>query len=288
MYFLILLSWFSLSTSVEVQERGFHPDQQKAIIERSEDYTARLQREKSNLVLILNKRGQAAVRLAVPSEVAQVDKVEFVAINKVALLGSVNGDVNAVVVVDLRSRKIIDKFYCYAPALSPDKRFLAYIKFFPAHFVQGASDVYLVYDFQKSPAENRTMGVSMNDIQNVGQPIYPRESKNQTGDNTDRPDSEIHMLESGALFWAPEQDRLVFADRFQGRLSLIMASFSKSGSAEVKERELKKSDVCLSTDTEQCSFAVTSVQFSNEGRLKLKLRPYDARFPVKGEIELSE
>jgi hypothetical protein len=277
-----------LSTSLEVQDAGFHPDQQKTIIERSEGYTVRLSREKSKLVLTLNNRGQPPVRLALPSEVEQVDRVEFVGLNKVALLGHVNGDVNAVVVVDLRSRKILDKFYCYAPALSPNKRFLAYIKFFPAHFVQGVTDLYLVYDFQKSPVENRTVGVSMSDIQNVGQPIYPPESRNQTADNTDRPESDIHMLESGALFWAPKEDRLVFADRFQGRLSLIMASFSKSGRAEVKERELKKSDVCLSTDIEQCTFAVTSIQFSNEGHLKLKLRPYNSRFPVKGEIELSE
>jgi hypothetical protein len=283
-----LLAFVLFAPLAEAQETGFHPDQQKAIIERSEDYTVRLRRGKSNLFLAVNQRGQPGRELALPNEVTQVDKTEFVAINKVAVLGAVNGDVNALVLVDLHLKKVVDKFYCYAPALSPDKRFLAYIKFFPAHFVQGVSDVYLVYDFRKSPAENRAQGVSTGDIQNVGRPIFPTEAKNQTGDNTDRPESEIHMLESGALFWAPKEDRLVFVDRFQGRLSLITALFSESGSAQVRSREIKKSDVCLSNDAEECTFAVTSVQFSDEGRLKLKLRAYNARFPVKGEIDLSE
>jgi hypothetical protein len=277
-----------LATHVQAQEGGFHPDQQKTIIERSDKYTVRLRRDKLNLLLSVNKKGQPPTTLVLPNEMVQVDKVEFVTANKIALLGAVNGDVNAVALVDLDSAKIIDKFYCYAPTLSPDKQFLVYIKFFPAHFVQGVSDVYLLYDLHKSPAENRAAGVPNGDVQNVGRVIYPPESKNQSGDNTDRPESEIHTLESGAFYWAPKEDRLVFVDRFQDRFSLITASFSDSGIANIKQHEIKKTDICLSSDTSQCTFTVTSIQFFNDGHLKLKLRPYNSRSPVKAEVDLNE
>ncbi len=277
-----------LATHVSLQEGGFHPDQQRAIIERSGDYTLRLRREGANLSVAVAKGGRLKANIVLPSEVAQVDRIDLVAANKAAILGAVNGDVSAVVVLDLDKFRLVDKFYCYAPALSPDKRFLAFIKFFPAHFVDGVSDVYLYYDFQKSPADNRPTNISKDDVQNIGQPIYPAGSKNQRGDNTDQPESQIHTLESGRFFWAPKEDRLAFVDQFRGKVSLVTALFPESGApVKVKELEIRKSDVCSSIEIEQCTFGVTSIQFTDQEHLKLKLRSNNDRYPVRNEIDLN-
>jgi hypothetical protein len=283
-----LIVLLSLAIGIKGQDAGFRPDEQKSIVERSGDYTLRVRRGTTKLLLTINKRNQPAATVNLPSELAQVDKVEFVGPNKVALLGALNGEVSSVVVVDPRTSRIIDKFYGYSLALSPDKRFVAYIKFFPAHFISGVTDVYLYYDFQKTPAENRGHGIPSDDVQSVGRPIYPVGSPNLPGDNTDKPDSEIHMLESGVLVWSPKENRLVFVDRFRGQTYLVMASFSISGSPEVKQQEIKKTDVCLSTDAVQCNFAITSVQFSAEGHVKLNLRPNNSMSSVRPQIELNE
>jgi hypothetical protein len=271
-----------------LQEGGFHPEHQNAIIERAGDYTLRLTGQGSSLRATLSRSGRLSQSVTLPSELAQVDKIEFVAAKKVAILGRLNGDASEVIVLGLDNFEIVDRFYCYAPILSPDKRLLAFIKFFPSHFVEGVSDIYLLYDFRESPAGNRSLGVNVGDVQNVGRIVYPPQLNDKTSDNTGKPESEIHMLESGALFWSPTGDRLVFADRYQGKISLVIANISRSGSKPtVKESEIKKSDVCLSSGTNECSFAVTSIEFHDHDQLNLKLRPYNPAVPVKAEITFS-
>lgn len=125
----------------------------------------------------------------------------------------------------------------------------------------------------------------LDDTQNVGQVIYPPTSRNQSGDNVGRPESETHMLESGALFWSPKGDQLAFADRVHTKLSLIAATFSDSA-VNIKESEIKKSDVCASGKIDECSFTVRSIQFSNQEHLRLKLRPYNFAVPIKEDFDL--
>ncbi len=216
-----------------------------------------------------------------------MDSIDFVADSKIAVLGHVNGNVRQVVVIDPASQGIIDKFYCYEPLISASKRFLAFIKFFPAHFVEGVSDRYLLYDFQKSAEANRPQNVPLSDPQNVGQVLYPPTAKNQLGDNTAQPPTEIHMLASGTFFWAPEGDRVAFADDYRGAVSLVVATLSGIEPAlQTVERELRKSDICKSQqDLDSCLFAVSSIEFTSQG-VKLTLRPLNLAVAIKREIEL--
>jgi len=199
----------------------------------------------------------------------------------------VNGDVHEVVIIGVATGNITDKFYCYEPVLSPSKRFLVFIKFFPAHFVEGVSDKYLFYDFQKSAKANRPRNVGLGDPQNVGQVLYPPTAKNQVGDNTGRPPSEVHMLASGTFFWSPKGDRVAFADTYQGKVTLVVVGLDGGGpDLHVTERELRKSDICNSQrDLNSCSFGVSSIEFTGEG-VKLALRPLNLAVRIKREIEL--
>jgi hypothetical protein len=287
MRFSTLFLLLSLCANARSQEGAFHPDQQETIIERSKDYVLRLRSDGSRLSVKIEKRGGSTADIILPEEVAQVDSIEFVRSNTAVVLGRVNGDVSIVVVLDLAKSGVGDKLYCYAPALSPNKRFLAFIKFFPAHFVQGVTDVYLLYDFQKSAAENRPQGVGIGDVQNVGRVIFPPQSKNQPGDNTERTNEDVHMLESGAFFWSDNGDRLAFVDRYRSEMSLIVATIPISATdISIRHEEIKRSNVCQSEDTNKCSFSVESIQFQKQGRLLLKLRPYNGTVLLKREIDL--
>src|SRR5207245_3668974 len=238
---------YFLAARARSQDSGFHPEQQKTIIQRSSDYTIRLKASGTALRVSIDKRGMPVGNFFLPGEMAQVDNIEFVPNNHAVLLGHANGDVNEVIVVDLNSGTMIDRFHCYFPALSPDKRFLAFAKFFPPHFVQGVSFEYMVYDFEKSPRMNRPSNVAPDDVRNVGLVIYPKGVTNLPDDTVGKPESAIHMLESGEFFWSLNSDRLVFADGFQSRVSLIIARISGPGpDITIKETELRKSDVCLS------------------------------------------
>ena len=283
--FLALLTIFVNRTPG--QEPGFYPDKQTTIIQRSADFTVRLQRAGGeDLRLSIDKRGHQVSSFLLPREMAQVNKIEFVSTNRAVLLGYANGDVNEVIVVDLDSGKIADRFHCYAPALSPDKRFLAFVKFFPSHFVSGVSDEYMIYDLQKPPKMNRPPSVASDDVVNIGRAIYPRSATNQPDDNVGRPESEVHMMESAEFVWSPHGERLAFADRLQGRISLIVIVLSDSGTAvNLKEVEIKKSDVCVASEVDKCSFAVRSILFRDD-EVKLKLRPGNSALSVKDEIDI--
>ena len=268
---------------VRCQEAGFRPDQQKFIIQRSADFAVRLNKTGRDLSISISKHKRHIGDVALPKEVAQVDSIEFVANNHAAVLGAASGSVDVVVVLDLDAGKVIDKFYCYAPALSPNRRFLAFIKFFTPHFVPGVTDLYMLYDFQKSPEMNRPSNIAPEDFRNVGTVMYPKGVVNRPDDNEGQPESQSHFLESGQFFWSPNSERVAFADRFQGRISLIVVAFSDAH-MEVREREINRSEACLGK-TDECTFMVTSIVFQARDQLKLTLRPRNS-VPTKPEIDI--
>ena len=209
----------------DAQDSGFHPERQAPIIQRSRDFTIRLKKDGEKLGVWIDKGSHPIGSFWLPDEMAQVDRIEVVANNHAVLLGYANGDVNEIVIVDLNSGKMIDKIWCFAPALSPKKRFLAFVKFYTPHFLQGVSDEYMVYDFEKSPKMNRSAGIPSDDFRNVGRAVYPVGATNKPDDNIAKPELEIHKLASGQFFWAPDEEQLAFADRYQDKVFVIKASF---------------------------------------------------------------
>jgi hypothetical protein len=269
------------------QETEFHPDQQRTIVQRSDEYTVRVRGEGPMLRLVVERGTKVTGSLTLSRDViVQVDRIEFVPEKKVVLIGAMSGDVGAVVVINLQTSEILDKFWCYWPVISPSKRFLAFVKYYPAHFVEGVSDVYLLYDFKKSPVDNRSGNIRPDDIYDVGKVIYPPSSTNEIGDNVRKTESQAHALASGALFWSSDGRLLAFADLYQGETSLVTAVVSDSTVA-VGQAEIKKSEVCLSLEKAKCKFGVSSIQFPPNGeRLILTLRSYDQTSPVKEQIEI--
>lgn len=128
---------------------------------------------------------------------------------KAIIIGDVSGDVSQVLIVDLASDKIVDKFLAYGPVVSPNGRYIAFTKFYPSHGVRGTSDIELVYDVAKSPQDNRPAGVKLSDDTDVGFGVYPPGATAESG-NEELPPSQI-VHNTSDFFWAPDSSKLVFS-----------------------------------------------------------------------------
>ncbi|MCK4256882.1 hypothetical protein KAX35_08340 [candidate division WOR-3 bacterium] len=79
-------------------------------------------------------------------------------------------------IVDLGNAKLIDKFCCRSPTLSPSKQFWVCEMWYPPHGLpSSATSVVLIYDMERSPTENRVpvKGYTKWPKTQVGLPIYP-------------------------------------------------------------------------------------------------------------------
>ncbi|HXE90968.1 MAG TPA: hypothetical protein VNK82_08410 [Terriglobales bacterium] len=102
----------------------------------------------------------------------------FVSGNELVLLGEA-GRAQAVVIFDLIHRTKVDWFYCYKPQRLSE-RWIVYVEYYPALGEGEPTDVVLLYDLGKTPAENRLKrhagplppGKHDSPIE-VGVPIYP-------------------------------------------------------------------------------------------------------------------
>jgi hypothetical protein len=166
------------------------------------------------------------------NQTAQVDAISIVSVTRVAILGRALPTLAIVTVVDLLSRKEIDRIVCAGPSLSPDRRFFVYLKFVPAHpgYEWSPSAEYLVYDLAASAEDNRTLPNRSRPLEpyDVGWPLYPEGVKNLPGDNMFEGHSvPTHEMSSDWFFWLSRQDTVAFVDRWQGVNSLVVADVSE-------------------------------------------------------------
>ncbi len=177
--------------------------------------------------------------------------------------------VSVVTVMDPRTGKLLDSFWCMQPSISDDNRFLAYIKVFPLHFVPGVSYEYLVYDLAGTPEENRTPPnrERMSDKYDAGWPVYPPGLDNSPGDNILADESLAHSISSSGFFWL-HKDAFAFADQWKGEQSLVLVGLRQGvGQPQVTVKPLRDLDV---VDVAKCkqfsesSFQVTNIQLPKD------------------------
>jgi hypothetical protein len=200
-------------------------------------------------------------KVDLPVEMAQVDEIRKSVDDKLLVRGMVNGSGSEIVVIDLRTVKQIDRFICYRPSVSPSQKYVAFIKFYPAHFAEGTVDHYMIYDVSKSPAENRSKGIPTDDWVNVGKPIYPPRIGNGPADNVDQPRGSLHDNLSD-FFWNSSGTQFLFADRLNlgDDINLILVDLQEDGSAKV--RIARRSIVQLCPDSGRiCLPFVRNVEF---------------------------
>lgn len=163
------------------QGTPFNPSRQPVISYSDGDFSIRVL-PGAFLTLSISKRGGAPSYTRLPAEMAQANQVLRAQGSKVAIIGMLNGDAWVVAILDTTTDEIIDTIWCYAPSLSPNGRYLAFVKFFPTHLPigpgqSGADDHYMVYDMEASPAQNRPLGARVSDQVDVGKMRVPSECR---------------------------------------------------------------------------------------------------------------
>jgi|SRR5277367_2649995 len=139
----------------------------------------------------------------------------FVVGDKLVALGR-GGNADAVIIFDLLQRGKSDWFYCYQPQRVWDN-LIAYVEWYPNHTPERVTDVVLLYDITKSPAENRQgklgeRAIAPTNPTRVGFPIYPESNASQNSYlNTVENQASVRLILGAPNFLALNNNKLVIA-----------------------------------------------------------------------------
>ncbi len=197
-----------------------------------------------------------------PPEMAQVDKVSRVMKNKLAIIGRVSSSFWEIAVICLSSGKLCDSFDALLPFISPDGRYLAFIKPYPLHFVRGVEDHFMIYDFSKSASENRPRQAPGST--NVGAAIFPIDVGNEDADNINV-DNPYRSASPDILFWSPDSKKLAFAIMVNGDTSLVLATFHSDESASIGTVRIQREGLCSSGSKHGCTVLLRNLAFTKAG-----------------------
>jgi hypothetical protein len=146
-----------------------------------------------------------------PEDLVQVNEILGVKLDEVLVIGQVNNLTQKVAIIKRATGQIVDQFLAYSISPSPNGNFVAFVKFYPAHFVARPSDYVMVYDLRYNASLNRPRGVALDEETDVGKAIYPPGIETTTP-NTDVPESMIHRVIAAKFFWSPDSSQFLFAD----------------------------------------------------------------------------
>src|ERR1019366_7666481 len=88
--------------------------------------------------------------------------------DRIIVVGDIGAWVSRVVIVSGDTGAATDSFDAFKPAVSPDRRFIAFVKFYPPHGATGTEDHHMLYDMTKSALANRPAGVRLENRFDVG------------------------------------------------------------------------------------------------------------------------
>ncbi len=180
------------------------------------------------LHVTLSQAGRADVVFELPHVLEQVSQLRTYK-DRLIVEGWMNSARAAdVAVFDLNTRQMIDEFWCYDPVVSPDGSRIAFVKFYPSHFVDNWEDQEMVYQVDASPRQNRPAvpstasetGSSKASIK-VGWPIYPLAAAELGRSNSSVSGGDTHHKLSHFV-WSADSRRVGFLDAQSGRVSLIV------------------------------------------------------------------
>jgi hypothetical protein len=243
----------------------FNPNSKKALSYRDSQLIIALVNGKKNLAVDVKSPSNPGGRVELPAEIVQVNEMRATQGGKAVVVGMVNGSVFEIVILNTHPLGIADTFLAYSPTVSPDTRLIAFVKFYPAHFVEGTEDHYLLYDVARSAADNRPVNVSLNDHTNVGIEVYPHVA-NQGGDNTGVPPQQQHHMLAQRFFWQSDSARYVFADDYAGEWDVVLVAIA-DGVPSASKITVPKNEVCALLRKESCQVTLAEAELTPSGLL---------------------
>lgn len=162
-----------------------------------------------------------------------------------------------VIIVDPVKKARVDSFSAWYPVISPNQRWIAFVKAYPLHGVDGSSQ-YLLYDLTKSAADNRSGGP----VSDPGSVIFPPGHENYPGSNIDLPKNQQHF---GAtrIYWSPDSRAVAFEDRTVEGPGIVVVMLNGNGIPSARRHALTPAEMCGRnvTSSDGISWKLAGVQF---------------------------
>jgi hypothetical protein len=254
---LVLYSQQEVPHHVEVptNQKGFHPETAQEVTESFNGLAATF-KPSSPMIVVMESQG-STTSVTLPKEFAQLTSARLYQGSKLVIAGMVNGNVSEVAVVDSNKGSVIDHFLCYSPAISPNGRYVAFVKFYPEHGVSSAEDHYMLYDVQQGSKGNRPSWADRHPSL-VGKVVFPPKIENRQDDNVDVGDRPIHSMASDGFFWNNQSSLVVFADQLGAAYTVVVVKVA-NGAFSSESVAIPSQWICPGSTL--CSEHLTSAQF---------------------------
>lgn len=195
---------------------------------------------------ITNEHGQQDAKL--PFGIMRIEDIRRSA-HRLIVIGEIAHGASQVTIFKVNDGTVRDSFIAFDPVVSPDGRFIAFVKWFlsdSASFPDGSLPDYheMLYDMTKNALANRPAGVAPDDKFDVGFNVYPGNG-NKDSDYS-APARLAHSF-TGWAFWSPDSTKLVFADQAQSSLKLVLVKVpgpNIGGAPSVSTLSLDKAGLC--------------------------------------------
>jgi hypothetical protein len=209
-------------------------------------------------ISVVLERGGTRKTVTLPSEFSQVVSARLYKPDRLIVAGMVNGDASEVVIFDLQKVSVADHFLCYSPSISPNGRYVAFVKFYPTHGDSDVEDHYMLYDASSSPDQNRPVGIPHHPSV-VGRVLFPAGVNNRPDDNVDLNGRPTHRMASDNFFWNNQSTLFVFADQYKDEYSAVVARVD-GGLGTSKAVGLSREWICPKA-SQPCFEHLTRVDF---------------------------
>ncbi len=234
----------------------------------------------SGPVLIFKKFGTPPQLVGLPNDILRIDSIRRVLSHSAVVVGQVTASGQEGLIYDLVEVTIRDKFFGYDLSVSPDGHYVAFTRFFPAHFVtaEQASNYLMLYDLRRSASGARALGVDTHDMVDVGVQLYPADVP-QDGLDPAAPARQTHVFMEDKFFWSADSSKLVLLDEqapmtiaaqpTQNRrpparpiLYLVLVRVGSSGPPTVSSAPI---GVCAVESGHSCYLRLVGATFGSDG-----------------------
>ena len=219
-------------------QKLYDPANQRPQEVRRGDLAVSLAGKSESFQLNVTSGSAATQSVALPRRFEQVNNLRWSADGRLLVQGMFNSSGDIVAVVNLATLSVDDEFLGYGVTPSPDGRYLAFVRFFPTHGIQGVEHRIRLYDLTESAAQNRPIHSPLDGAEfEVGAPIYPILTKESKRANTEVSGTDAYHLVS-EFRWSSDSTRFSFGVEhgthelyavvaYPGRRAVVSANISR-------------------------------------------------------------
>jgi hypothetical protein len=266
-------------------------DRQPEVYWHDKDLNLDIDTSTSDWSVVVTHSNGTVDHVPLPREIGLIDAVHRSAQNRAVILTEIGSGAREVVVIQTDPAKLLEKFWSSKPvSLSPDNRYVLFVRFYPMHGGEGYDDQYRLYDvlgtrstnWPDRPAQDAPPNMPTNyDETLAGVPVYPLKAGELGRMNTFVPEGQEH-LKASDFIWTADSSKVVFADVQGNIISLVVVTMPKAANSKPQTTVyplVGDENVCPESNVGECdSSNVLSLAWDGDSvKAALLFRPNNAK-----------